>query len=224
MTDEIFGYRFTDRELLEEALTTPSCRMDRPGVQDNQRLEFLGDSVLGLLSAEMLYRRRPKAKEGELTVERTGMVSTPALCAAAVRLGLKVRLYRNRGAKEIPDNSKTLADAVEAIIGAAYLDGGFDAARVVFETLSLAENVSGECGFSNPKGELQILAQAMTPPQLPRYELISVAGRSHCPVFTVKVKVEGIGEASGTASSHKAAEVEAASVLLRAASATAAGR
>lgn len=215
MTDEIFGYRFAKKELLEEALTTPSCRMDRPGVQDNQRLEFLGDSVLGLLSADLLYRRCPKASEGELTVKRTGMVSTPALCAAAVRLGLKARLYRNRGAKEIPDGSKTLADAVEAIIGAAYLDGGFDAARVVFETLALSENEPGECGFSNPKGELQIRAQAMTSPQLPRYELVSVAGKSHCPVFTVKVKVDGMGEAIGTASSHKAAEVAAALALLR---------
>ena len=214
MTDEIFGYRFSKKELLEEALTTPSCRMDRPGVKDNQRLEFLGDSVLGLLSADLLYRLCPQANEGELTVKRTGMVSTPALCSAAVRLGLKARLYRNRGAKEMPDGSKTLADAVEAIIGAAYLDGGFDAAKVIFDTLQLSENVSKKVAYANPKGELQIRAQAMTPPQLPCYELVSVSGKSHCPVFTVKVKVDGMGEAVGTASSHKAAEVEAALVLL----------
>ena len=121
---------------------------------------------------------------------------------------------RNRGAKEIPDGSKTLADAVEAIIGAAYLDGGFDAAKVIFDTLQFSENVSKKVAYANPKGELQIRAQAMTPPQLPRYELVSVAGKSHCPVFTVKVKVDGMGEAIGTASSHKAAEVEAALVLL----------
>ncbi len=214
MADEIFGYRFSNKELLEEALTTPSCRMDRPGVQDNQRLEFLGDSVLGLLSSDVLYRRCPKANEGELTVARTGMVSTPALCAAAARQGLKARLYCNRGAKEIPDNSKTLADAVEAVIGAAYLDGGFEAAKIVFDTLQLQGNLSEEVVCANPKGELQIRAQAMTPPQLPRYELISVAGKSHCPVFTVKVKVDGMGEAIGTARSHKGAEVEAALALL----------
>jgi ribonuclease-3 len=214
MAEEIFGYTFKNRTLLEEALTTPSCKMDRPGVRDNQRLEFLGDSVLGLLSAESLYLSHPGSEEGRLTVKRTQMVSTPALCAAAERSGLRERLRRNRGAAELPSNSKTLADAVEAVMGAAWLDGGMEAAKTVFESLGLSGNADGEERFANPKGELQIRAQAMRPPQLPRYELLSTSGRAHSPVFTVRVSVEGMGTATAAAGSHKAAEAEAAQKLL----------
>ena len=214
MAEEIFGYTFKDRTLLEEALTTPSCKMDRPGVRDNQRLEFLGDSVIGLLSAESLYLSCPDAEEGWLTVKRTQMVSTSALCVAAERLGLRERLRRNRGATELPANSKTLADAVEAVIGAAWLDGGMEAAKTVFGTLGLSGNVDGKELFANPKGELQIRAQAMRPPQLPRYELLSTSGKAHSPVFTVRVSVEGMGSATAAAGSHKAAEAEAARKLL----------
>lgn len=214
MSENFFGYDFKNTALLEEALTTPSCRMDRPGITDNQRLEFLGDAVLGLLSSDRLYRRYASAKEGELTVKRTHMVSTPALCAAAERLGLRGRLKRNRGASELPANSKTLADAVEAIIGAAWLDGGMEAARTVFEALELDDNAARSEWSDNPKGELQVRAQAMKPPQLPVYELVSTAGKAHSPVFTVKVTVGGIGSATASASSHKAAEAEAARMLL----------
>ena len=80
---EIFGYRFRNGALLQEALTTPACRMDEPEVCDNQRLEFLGDAVLGLLSAERVFKAFPGDQEGPLTVRRAHMVSSPALCAAA---------------------------------------------------------------------------------------------------------------------------------------------
>ena len=137
---EIFGYEFQNEALLEEALTTPAYRMDVPDARDNQRLEFLGDAVLGFLSAERLYAEFPSEEEGPLTVRRTHMVSSAALCAAAVRLGLAARLRRNKGAAELPPTSKTLADAIEAVVGAAYLDGGFDAAKRVFAALELDAN------------------------------------------------------------------------------------
>lgn len=211
---EIFGYEFANGALLEEALTTPSYRMDVPSATDNQRLEFLGDAVLGLLSAERLYAEFPQEQEGALTVRRTHLVSAAALCGAAVRLGLASRLRRNRGAVELPQNAKTLADAVEAVIGAAYLDGGFAAARQVFAALELDANaVDGEwCG--NPKGELQVRAQAMRPPRHPRYELLKTEGRAHEPVFTVRVTVEGLGSATASARTHKQAEALAAAQLL----------
>lgn len=214
MDKTIFGYEFRNESLLEEALTTPSCRASDPKVADNQRLEFLGDAVLGLLSAERVYREFPKEAEGPLTVRRTHMVSAAALCAAAEQQGLSSRLKRNRGLGELPRGSKTLADAIEAIVGAAYLDGGLAAANLVFENLSLSANAEEGEWSVNPKGELQIRAQAMNPPQHPVYELLKTEGRAHEPVFTVRVTVEGIGSATASARSHKEAEASAAAKLL----------
>ena len=212
----MFGYEFHDPSLLEEALTTPSCKMQYPDVRDNQRLEFLGDAVLGLLSAEQLYAAFPHDEEGPLTVRRTHMVSSAALCAAAERLGVRPTLRRNAGAAELPANSKTLADAIEAVLGAAYLDGGFAAARQVYETLGLKANAEVPDWAANPKGELQVRAQAMKPPQHPVYELVNTTGPAHDPVFTVRVTVTGMGEATATAHSHKEAEARAAAKLLTA--------
>lgn len=212
---EIFGYTFKNGALLAEALTTPACRMERPNVEDNQRLEFLGDSVLGMLAAECLYAAFPHEAEGSLTVRRTLMVSAAALCVAANRLGLVPRLKRNRGAQQLPRNSKTIADAVEAIIGAAYLDGGFAAARQVFAALGLSPDLETNAWHGNPKGELQVRALAMKPPVRPVYELLKKVGADHAPVFTVRVTVKGIGSAEASAGNHKEAEVHAAEKLLR---------
>ena len=140
---EIFGYAFKDDALLEEALTTPSYRMTFPKAKDNQRLEFLGDAVLDFLAADQLFASCPGDSEGPLTVKRTHMVSSPALCAAAVRHGLGARLRRNKGAEPLPDNAKTYADAVEAILGAAWLDGGLAAARQV-ELVDFQSDIEGE--------------------------------------------------------------------------------
>lgn len=211
---EIFGYEFKNGALLDEALTTPSFRMDVPDAIDNQRLEFLGDAVLGLLSAERVYGSFPDDAEGSLTVRRAHMVSSAALCDAANRFGLAERLRRNRCAGEISRSSKMLADAIEAVIGAAYLDGGFDAARQIFENLGLTMNAASGGWTGNPKGELQVKAQAMKPPRLPEYTLLETAGKAHEPIFTVRAYVEGIGEATATAGSRKKAEMLAASKLL----------
>ncbi len=211
---EFLGHDFRQEDLLATALTTPSCRMDDLSVRDNQRLEFLGDAVLGLLAAEQLVAAFPTETEGALTVMRTHMVSTHALCEAADRLGLVGKLRRAAHLPPFAKNAKTVADAVEAIVGAAYLDGGFEGAREVFRTLALRSRADeGEWG-ENPKGELQVKAQAMTPPRRPEYVLISTSGKAHAPVFTVRVSVEGLGEATASASTHKGAEAAAAARLL----------
>ena len=214
MTASIFGYTFSDAALLEEALTTPSYRMTFPDAKDNQRLEFLGDAVLGLLAADALYAACPSEAEGPLTVRRTQMVSSAALCEAAARHDLVSRLKRNRGAAELPRNAKTLADAVEAVLGAAYLDGGLEAAKLVFDALRLTDRARESASRLNPKGELQQRAQAMTPPRHPDYRLLSTAGKAHEPVFTVEVSVDGLGSARASARSHKEAESLAAAELL----------
>lgn len=208
------GHDFADEALLEEALTTPSYRMDYPKARDNQRLEFLGDAVLGLLAAERLYGEFPAEQEGPLTVRRTRMVSSAALCEAAGRLGLADELKRSHGAAPLAPMAKTLADAVEAVIGAAYLDGGFEAAREVFRALELSSENEAVAWNGNPKGELQIRAQAMKPPRHPEYTLLATAGKAHEPIFTARVFVEGLGEATGSARSHKEAEQKAAATLL----------
>lgn len=211
---EIFGYEFSNDALLEEALTTPAYRMEHPDVRDNQRMEFLGDAVLGLLAANKLYAECPKEAEGPLTVKRARMVSSAALCEAADRLGLAERLRQNKSAAPLQKGAKTIADAVEAVIGAAWLDGGLDAAKAVFEALALSPNAKGNLALDNPKGALQIKAQAMTPPRLPVYTRVNTSGKSHSPIFTVKVFVEGMGEAFAEAGSHKEAEALAAAKLL----------
>ena len=212
---EIFGYTFRRGALLDEALTTPAFRMDHPRATDNQRLEFLGDAVLGLLAAERLYAAHRGDAEGALSIRRAHMVSTAALCGAATRLGLVARLKFNRGAAPISPKAKTIADAVEAIIGAAYLDGGFAAAKTIFETLGVAANGEEDVHVGNPKGELQERVQAMRPARYPVYELVRTAGEAHAPRFTVRVTVEGVGHAEATAGNRKAAESAAAAILLR---------
>ena len=211
---ELLGYNFKNEELAATALTTPACKIERPKITDNQRLEFLGDSVLNFLAAESLYAAKPAEQEGSLTVRRTHMVSTAALCEAAARNGLVPYLKRNRGASPLPRNSKTIADAVEAIVGAAYLDGGMSAAKTVFDYLGLAANAAKSEWSENPKGELQEIAQRMIPPRHPVYELVRAAGKAHAPVFTVRVTVDGLGDAVATARSRKDAEAEAAKKLL----------
>lgn len=212
---ELLGYRFKNEALAQTALTTPACKIDHPDVVDNQRLEFLGDSIINFLAAERLYAVKPDEQEGSLTVRRTHMVSTAALCESAVNNGIVPLLKRNRGAEKLPRNSKTLADAVEAIVGAAYLDGGMAAASAVFEALGVSANAAKGEWSENPKGELQEFAQRMNPPRHPVYELVSVSGKAHEPVFTVRVSVEGIGEAVATAHNRKEAEAGAARTLIK---------
>ncbi|MCR5414347.1 MAG: ribonuclease III [Kiritimatiellae bacterium] len=214
MTDTIFGYAFKNPALLEEALTTPAYRMTVPGARDNQRLEFLGDAVLDFLAADRLYSESPGLDEGTLTVRRTHMVSTPALCAAAARHSIAPLLRRNKGAGPLAENAKTLADAIEAVIGAAWIDGGLEAAKTVFNALDLESNAENGSWSGNPKGDLQIKAQSMTPPRHPKYTLVATGGKAHEPVFTVKVEVDGLGEAEASAGSRKEADAAAAAKLL----------
>lgn len=211
---EIFGYEFKNPALLEEALTTPSFRMTSPRARDNQRLEFLGDAVLGLLATDWLYADNPTLKEGELTGKRQHMVSTAALCDAVKGCGFVSRLKRNKGAGDLPANSKTVADAVEAVLGAAWLDGGLCAARKIFDNLDLVANSRfGELD-GNPKSALQHLTQAMVPPRMPLYRLVKTAGTSDKPTFTVEVSVESVGSALGEGGSRREADSAAAMKLI----------
>ena len=210
----LFGYTFKNAILLEEALTTPSFRMTTPKATDNQRLEFLGDAVLGLLATDWLYENNPSLKEGELTGKRQHIVSTAALCEAVEGSDFISLLKRNKGAGELSPKSKTVADAVEAVIGAAWLDGGLKAAKTIFDNLSLTANSRfGELD-GNPKSALQHLTQAMVPPRMPSYRLVKTTGTSNKPTFTVEVTVEGVGSAQGEGGSRREADSAAAMKLI----------
>ena len=212
--EEKLGYTFRDKALLERALTTPACRMDHPELPDNQRLEFLGDAVFGLLSADAVFAAYPDEQEGPLTVRRTHLVSGAMLAKVAERIGLRDHLRRNKGASALPPLAKPLSDAMEAVMGAVWLDGGLPATRTVFDHLELPLNAPLNEWSQNPKGALQVKAQSMTPPRPPVYTIDAVKGPDHAPTVTVTVTVENWGSATATAGSKTAAEVAAAAKLL----------
>ena len=212
--EEKIGYTFKNAALLERALTTPSCRMVDPTAKDNQRLEFLGDAVFGLLSADAVFKAFPDEQEGSLTVRRTHLVSGAALAAVAERIGLRRYLKRNAGAHELPTGAKVLADAMEAVMGAVWLDGGLAAAQTVFAKLDLPFEGKLNEWDANPKGYLQVKAQSLRPPRKPVYTVVKTEGSAHEPIVTVHVAVQNLGEAEATAVSKTAAEVAAAAALL----------
>lgn len=211
--EKTIGYEFKNSELLELALTTPAFRMDNPDAKDNQRLEFLGDAVFGILAAEVVFAHFPDDKEGRLTVRRTRLVSGLSLATIAEKIGLRGFLRQNLAAEELPPRAKALADAMEALMGAVWLDGGLDAARAFFVRLGLPVDAVVNEWTQNPKGFLQVKSQALHPPRKPVYTVVSRKGPPHDPVFTVKVEIEGLGEETATANSKSAAEVAAADAL-----------
>jgi ribonuclease-3 len=211
---EKLGYSFRDRGLLTTALCHASYAHENGVPESNERLEFLGDSVLGMITAHVLYETHPDAGEGELTGHRVEFVCRDALVRWAEALGLFGVLKTGKSLKGTASPS-LLADAVEAVLGAVYLDGGFEAAeRVVRRYLFGAGILSAGGVEQDAKSRLQALLQADGGENgLPRYEILSVTGPSHSPTFHVAVCVKGrVWRAQGP--SRKAAELEAAAAAL----------
>ncbi len=195
---------------LAQALTHPSFANERKahGAEDYQRLEFLGDAVLQVFVSEALVLRHPTAREGQLSLMRAKLVSTDALAAFARSLDLGSALSMGKGADAAGerDQPSILADAVEAVIGAVYLDRGHDAARALVETiLGRAEVEAGR----DPKSELQERVQGLGGSS-PRYELLATTGPDHRPEFVVRVDALGRALGEGRGRSKKMAEQEAA--------------
>ncbi len=214
MSAEIFGYTFKDPALLDRALSSPSCRNRSDFKGDNQRLEFLGDAVLSFLASRQVYAQLENAGEGELTIRRSRMVSTAALCAAAARLAFVDLIKVGKGMPRPSANSKCVADAMEAVIGAAYEDGGLAAAEIVYATMDLFASSEASEEFSDPKTGLQHFAQALPGHLSPRYCVLKTTGTANNPVFTVEVEVAGFGCETATGHSKQEAEVRAAAALL----------
>jgi len=211
---ERLGHRFGEPALLRQALTHRSF-----GSPHNERLECLGDGVLGCVVAEVLVSRLPGADEGELSRVRASLVRRESLTAAARALDLAGHLRLGQGASEegTAARSSILADALEAMIGAVFLDGGYDAARTaVLRSLGQALEAAGDrAGEKDPKTQLQEALQARRL-GLPRYEVVSTSGAAHRQTFEVECRVEALGlRGRGSGGSRRAAEQQAAAALLR---------
>jgi ribonuclease-3 len=212
------GRSFRDEALLRLALTHPSVAHDANApLPHNQRLEFLGDAVLGLILSRALYDKFPDADEGALTKSRAKLVNTGALAAHGRTLGLGAHLVLSRGEENTGGRERTsaLTDAFEAVLGAIFLDGGFEAACefVLREFAAEIRELDLPAGIDNPKGELQELLQAKSP-VAPEYEFLSASGPDHDRVFECAVHHAGAELARGAGKSKKAAESAAAVAAL----------
>ena len=211
---ENLGYRFRDESLLRGALYHSSYANEHrnENIVSNERLEFLGDAVLGFVSAEFLYSRFPHAPEGELTRIRAALVREESLfeVAQALQLGECLMLGKGEESGGGRQRPSILADCTEAVFAAVYLDGGMDCARDLIHRVLLSKGdiTVAESRRRDYKTELQELVQRK-PHQVLRYELVGQSGPDHAKVFTVAVLLNGepIGEGSG----HSKKEAEQAS-------------
>jgi len=214
---EIAGHRFTDAGLVETALTHSSYLHEHPdlGVHDFERLEFLGDAVVDLVIGEELFRRFPDATEGQLTSLRASLVSSPALAEIGRGLGLTERARLGRGEDDTGGRGRMglAASLYEAVIGAVYLDAGFDRARVVvLDTMGDLIDAKASGQTKSAKTQLQEWAQSHKQ-TLPTYRVLEATGPEHRRDFVVEVDVAG-NVARGTGASKREAQEAAAAQLL----------
>jgi ribonuclease-3 len=218
--EEKIGYVFRDKAILERALTAPSYRATHglAPQEDNQRLEFLGDAVLGLLAAEYAYHRFEEQAEGYLTIQRSHLASGRALADTARQIGLGsyLRIGLSDATTGGIEKERLLADALEALLGAAWIDGGMPAVTTIFQKIlqQKVEETPANHWENNPKGYLQSICQHHAWSDSPIYELIESSGPAHEPIYTVRVSVAGGIEATGTGRSKRIAEADAATHLL----------
>jgi len=215
----ILGHEFADPALLEEALTHPSASLSRGRRKvDYERLEFLGDRVLGLAVADLLLRRFPDEAEGNLAVRLSALVRQEALTQVASTLDLGRHLRMGAlGADAARAQAAALANCCEAVIGALFLDGGWPVAQRFVESQWTALIEAEPRATKDAKTALQEWAQGRGL-GLPRYEVVATEGPDHSPSFSVSVRIEGAPApaATATAGSKRAAEQAAAETLLAA--------
>jgi len=215
---ERLGCRFRDENLLRLALTHPSkAHESNTATRHNQRLEFLGDSVLGLVLSRELYTQYPDADEGSLSKSRAKLVNRQSLASHARALDVASQLILSRGEENTGgrERASILADAFEALLGAIFLDQGFETARefILREFASDFSMQAGSSGIENPKGELQELLQSRSP-RAPEYQVVSASGADHDRDFECAVLHDGVELARGRGKTKKAAESEAALAAL----------
>jgi ribonuclease-3 len=210
------GYKFKRQELLERALTHASVRGGKKARVDNERLEFIGDRVLGLAIVEVLNEEFPEANEGELARRYNRLVRGETCAKVGRALGLGEHLILSDSEAESGGRNKAtiLADAVEAVLGAVFVDAGFDKARLVVRKLwEQTQDYKPEAA-ADAKSALQEWAQGKGL-ALPLYVEVARKGPDHAPQFTSEVRINGKEPARGQGTSKRAAEQAAATALLK---------
>ena len=214
--EEKLGYTFRDRSLLENALTHSSYANENKslGLQSNERLEFLGDSVLGMVTADYLFRTHPDLPEGDLTRTRAALVCEGSLVEVAhqLELGSYLKLGKGEDAGGGRERPSIVADAVEAVLAAVYLDGGIGSARKIIQKFIL-DREEEKGGSRDYKTALQELVQRESG-QVLTYRLIGSNGPDHAKVFQVEVDLNGAPVGGGEGHSKKVAEQNAAKAAI----------
>lgn len=212
------GYSFKNVELLRQALTHSSWanEYNHPG-EHNERLEFLGDAVLELAISTCLYHRYPRQREGTLTKVRASLVRESCLAELGKKLGIPEALRLGRGEEQQCGRQREslLADALEAVLAAVYLDGGYEAAKGVVDRIFPASEQSGDGEGKNPKCALQELCQKYHH-DVPVYTLLQATGPDHARIFEVRLELPNGRYFHGIGSSRKRAEQAAAEAALAA--------
>jgi ribonuclease III len=209
------GHEFSDPALLKVALTHASARAGACPQEDNERLEFLGDRVLGLAIAELLADSFPKAREGELARWFNHLVRAETCAEIAQEWELGTFILMSGGEAGSGGRSKKtiLANACEAVLGAIFADGGYDAARAVVHRFWQPQLDMLELAAPDAKSLLQEWAQGRRLP-LPRYLEVAREGPDHAPRFTAEVQIDGVAPERGTGANKRAAEQAAALAML----------
>ena len=210
------GYQFNDPSLLRTALTHSSARVDQPSANDNDILEFLGDRVLGLVIAELLTDAYQAAETGEIARRYNRLVRKEACAEVARNLHLGEAIVMSDGEAESGGRDKLtiLGDSCEAVLGAAFIDGGFENARALVRTLWKPLLEQGSDAPTDAKSALQEWAQGKGL-ALPRYVEANRKGPDHAPHFTSRVEIEGMESQDGEGASKRAAEQAAATAMLQ---------
>ena len=209
------GLRFSDHERLRRALTHASARAKDAGT-DYERMEFLGDRVLGLVVAEFLYQKFPEASEGELSLRLNSMVNAETLAEISEAIGLPELINAGSEMRSLAGRKRVnlRADALESLIAAIYLEGGLDAARnFILRHWAARSSTVGEAR-RDPKTELQEWAHQIGG-GVPVYNIDGREGPDHDPLFTISVKLAGFEPATGSGRTKRQAETAAAAALLQ---------
>lgn len=210
--EEIIGYTFTEKRLLEQALTHSSYANERKinKINDYERLEFLGDAVLELVSSTFLFGENPDMAEGKLTKLRSSLVCEPSLAFCARTIGLEqyIRLGKGEDSTGGRNRDSIVSDVLEAVIGAMYLDGGYDKAEA-FILKNVLTDIDNRKLFLDSKTSLQEIIQARGYESF-EYVLTGESGPDHAKTFTVDAVLDGSVVGSGTGRTKKAAEQMAA--------------
>ena len=209
------GYTFEKTDWLDRALIHSSLGQAGPG-SNYERLEFLGDRVLGLCVAELLFTRYRDASEGELSVRLNRLVSAQTCAEVADELGLHEFIRTGADVKKLTGKrmANVRADVVEALIAAIYLDGGLEAARSFIHRQWEARSLETGANRRDAKTELQEWAHQRSG-RTPHYRIVDRSGPDHDPRFVVEVEIDGVKPASGEARSKRLAEQDAAETLLK---------